>query len=147
MSDYELPPDRVTVVETIYHSPANQQPFSIVSRFSRDLTTKEQLYERYLTATEEWTQLESGWLGDNVGMMSIHNLEGEFLQVIPTPEEKEEAEKKILVLSPDPFREDYPDYWLIPPRESMRGCPTRVEGLWIKSLSGNTKYRICLVPG
>jgi len=142
MSD-SIEVDTITVVETVYHSPFQQQPTSIATRFSRDLTTQAQPYERYLTATEKWDLLDYGWLEDNIGMLIIHNLEGEFTQTIPTPEEKEDAEKRILEIAFGP----HTGQWIIPPRESMRGYPTSVSDLWIRCSYKTAKYRLNLLPG
>ena len=133
--------DRITVVETVYHQQFNEPTFTIPSRFSRWLETKEQPYQRRCVATEEWQPLECGWI-DKPGMLIITNREGRFAQTLPTDEEKVEVDKKIIQLSYNQLKPE----WLIPPGESMRGCPGFVKFLYIRCQSGTAQYELYLLP-
>ncbi len=146
----EEPKDRISVVEMVYHRPFGDQATVIESRFSRDLQGHEQPYTRNLKATEEWQQLDCGWL-PNAGMLVIHNTEGKFLQVNPTDEERKESASKILEVCfdwPDRtgWKKDPTHCWLVLPGESMRGCPSQPRELYIHSQSGVAKYTIHLLP-
>lgn len=140
-------PDRLTVVENVYHQTQGEDPFHISTTFERKLQTQEQPYSRTTSVGEEWEQLDCGWLGDNVGMLIIANNEGKFAR-IPTEEEREEVAKRVLIIGYRYRDLDSPacDAWEIPPGESFRGSPTNSKSLYIKSLSGRTKYTINLIP-
>jgi len=135
--------DRVTVVETIYHQVQGEQPTTIDSRYSRNLETNEQLYQRRFTVAEDWTLIDLGWAGKNVSLLHISNEEGRFPHNIPTLEELEEAAKRIIEVSYVPTSGMG---WSIPPRESMRGLPTKVESLFLRCACGKAKCILTLVP-
>ena len=143
-----VPKDFLTVVETVYHRPFGQEPKSAEFRFSRELETNEQVYERRLKVGEEWQPLDCGWLGDNVGMLSIHNHEGESLQVNPTDEEQESISKRIVELAYDYVDMSEYDYgsWLVPPGESFRGYPRSPKELRIRCQSGTAWITLYLYP-
>lgn len=140
--------DRLVVVETVYHQPTGEQPTAVESRFSRDLQTVEQPYQRQLTATEEWKPLDCGWIKD-AGMLVIQNLEGKF-QANPTDEERAEAAARVLEVS---YREDQdPNMdvsrhgWLIYPGESFRGCPSNLDLLAVRSQYGSLRLSVFIIP-
>lgn len=96
-------PDRITVVESVYHQRFTKQPTGVESRFSRNLDTREQPYTRQLTATKDWQPLDCGWL-KSVGMLVISN---------------DGSENDLLV----GYGRGHDVNWIIPPGESMRGYP------------------------
>lgn len=132
--------NRITVVETIYHQEFGENPVMVASRYSRELESYDQPYERKLVATPTWEPLETGWIKE-CGLMIIKNREECSRMVIPTEEEKEELAKKMLEVSYGDR-----DGWLIPPGETMKAYPRSLEGLGICSLHGNTKYKLYLYP-
>lgn len=134
--------DRVTVVETVYHAPAGRSPTPIESRFERKLETDEQLYQRYMKVGEKWTPLDCGWLGENVGMLLIHNEEGLNLFTIPTEEELAAINARVVELSYNRTGEG----WLVLPRESMRACPSSTKGLFMRCRSGEANITVSLIP-
>jgi hypothetical protein len=136
-------PSKITVVETIYHQNLTEEPFAIESNYDRSVKTKEQPYQRHCIVGEEWQQLDTGWIGNHPSLLYIHNREGEFPHRIPTPEEVEQSNKKVLLLSFDKTTEHS---WRILPKESHRGLPSTIGGLFIRSCSGITKYTLCLLP-
>ena len=133
--------DRLTVRETVYHHPFGHNPQVIETRFSHELETTEQLYERHLQVTKEWQPLDCGWLEDNVGMLIIQNDEGQFLYVNPTDEEREAAAKKTVEVS---YKDE--QGWLIPPGESMRARPSHASELAIRCQSGVAEITLYLIP-
>lgn len=140
--------DRLVVVETVYHQPAGDRPVSVDSRFSRDLQSVEQPYQRQLVATEEWQPLDHGWIED-AGMIVIQNLEGKFA-ANPTDEERAEATAKILEVSyfagENPVVDAFGRGWLVLPGESMRACPSDVRCLAVCSRSGPLRFSIFILP-
>lgn len=136
--------DRVTVLDKVYHQVHGSNPEAIECKFSCDLETTEQLYKRHLQVTEEWQSLDCGWLKDKVGMLVIHNSEGRFLTVNPTTEQQNAVSKKVVEVAYS-SRVDQ-GCWLVPPGQSMRGCPSRADDLMLRSQSGNIEITLYLLP-
>lgn len=134
--------NRITVVETIYHQEFGENPVMVESRYSRELESYDQPYERKLTATTAWTPLDTGWIKE-CGLLVIKNRESHMMMQIPTPEEKEELAKKILTVS---YRHQGRTGWLILPGETMKAHPNTLGDLGICSLHGNVKYKLYLYP-
>lgn len=131
--------DRLTVSERVYHRPIGEEASEFVSAYSHELETQEQPYERNCTATEEWQEVDLGWLKDGVSMLVIRNNEGRRLQRNPTDDVKADIAKRVLLVSPD---RSLP--WLVRPKESLRGCPST--RLFIRSQHGPIKYTVFAVP-
>lgn len=143
MSEEKQPaPDRLTVVEQVYHQPFGEEATCISSRFSRHLKTQEQIYQRFRrTATEEWQELDFGWI-IKVGMVTIQNEVGKGLQAIPTDAEKEAMAKQVLEIT---FG-NLVALLLIPPGESIRFIPVSAN-LSIRCQSGKAKFSYSVIPG
>lgn len=73
-------PSLLTVVETVYHQCPTDQPSSVTSNFTRQLTgSDQQMYgPRRLIVGKEWMQIEYGWLKGTPSMVVIRNEEGHF---------------------------------------------------------------------
>ena len=138
--------DRLTVRETVYHHPFGHNPQAIETRFSHELETTEQLYERHLQVTEEWQPLDCGWLKDKVGMLVIQNDEGHFLYVNPTDEEREAAANRTVEVAYKKPEQSCSNCWLIPPGESMRARPSHASELAIRCQSGVAEITLYLIP-
>lgn len=134
--------DRLTVVETVYHRPSGEDATSVESRFSRELRTINQVYLRRCRATEEWQNLDCGWLS-SCSMLCIRNRAGTNLQVIPSDEERKETARKILEVS---YCSSPRDVWLVYPGESMRASPAQVKELRVRCQSGAVQFDLCLIP-
>lgn len=138
--------DQITVVETVYHRPAfGGDPFVSDSRFSRELGSFEQVYERkHLQAIEEWKRLDLGWI-KSCGMLILQNEEGRFLQRNPSEEEQVRFRSKVLEVcigeSPDPGRS-----WLVPAGETIRVVPGSIEHLYLRCRTGRAYYTIRAFP-
>lgn len=134
--------DRLTVLETIIHQSAGEEPSQLVNKISRFLDTKEQPFERVLTATESWQPLAPGNWVTKCGMLSVRNQAGKFPHVIPTEEQKAEEALRILEIGSTPNFAD----WLVLPLESMRGMPVDVSRLQIRCRKGSAKYTVTVFP-
>lgn len=123
----------VVVVENIVHQGPHQEPLPIESRYLRWLETTEQPYIRRLSITEQWVQLDCGWLTE-ASVLVIHNDEGKLAHV-PSPEEAQTLRSRVIELAveeevkiPDllPTGEDSREmrvlipFGSIPPCESIR---------------------------
>ena len=135
-------PDRLTVVEYVSHQRAGKSPISYESKFTRNLETTEQPYAREEEATTEWRALNTGWIGE-CGQLSIVNRAGTLPHKRqPTPEQVAEIKRQVLEVSAQ-FGEFV---WLIPAGESMRGYPSDVKQLFIRSRHGTTPYVLIALP-
>lgn len=88
---------------TCYHSIGAEQPTAVECRWSKDLTSEEQLYQRRVKLTEEWVSLDTGWLGAAYSTVIVDNREGTGLAVIPTQGQSLATAKKAVEIS---FRDD-----------------------------------------
>jgi len=130
-NEYEPPedvPNRITVVEMVYFQSPGENPLGVESRYSRKLTTDEQPCERRLKATENWQELDRGWV-DQASLIVISN--------------QETIAGKILEVA---YRDAYQDTWLVLPGESMRASPSDASRLIVRSQSGTTRFTANLFP-
>lgn len=141
----ELKP-RITVVTKSYYQPPDNPAVSVVARFSRDVATDKQIYVRNLTATEEWLQVDIGWL-ETTSMLIIVNREGQQLQTKPTQQEQEAINQKVLQVTYLHPSEKPVGYLLIAPGESLRITPSNLEHLCIRCKQGSVKYTLNAFPG
>ena len=135
--------DRITVREMIYHQQAGEQPTGTETKFSHELESHEQPYQRRLSVGEDWIPLDHGWI-EEASLLSIFNEEGKFLQVNPTDEERAEAAKKVLQVSPTINVVVNP--WIILPGQSMRGCPLSIRSMFVRSQSGVISFSVHIFP-
>lgn len=133
--------DRLTVVEQVYHQPADEQPDGFESKFSCELHDREQVYQRRTRVGEERKPVDLGWL-NRVSMLVISNETGKNLQVQPSKEEKKEMDEKVLEVSFDGCEHG----WLILPGHTMRAKPSDISSLRIRCLKGATKYSVVAIP-
>lgn len=138
------PKNTLTVVENVYHQVVGEQPTMTESRFTRDLESTEQVFTRHLVLTEEWKPLEVGWL-DQLSMMVIKNNEGIGLKQIPTKEQREEIDQRVIEVSYTPNSFKFMG-WTIFPRESMRACPSDARLLHLRCRTGTARATITLLP-
>lgn len=143
-------PDRVTVVDMLYHVPADAQPRAFESRYSRPLATQQEPYQRArLEATPEWTLVNTGWLASCSGLL-LRNEAGMFRQLKPTDEERAATAQHVIqvALCPTNNLRDINDraVWLVHPGESMRGCPSTLGALAVRCLAGPCRYALFIVP-
>lgn len=149
---------RITVVDMVYHQPADLPPTTMLGdamRFSRELESDEQPYERRLLATEDWKPLDCGWIS-KVGMLLLRNDEG-FFSVRPTPEQRAEVALRVIEITFDyclnpsdsplcSSTDPYGRCILVPPGESCRFFPEDAKSLRVRCRSGRAQYTISLSP-
>lgn len=150
------PGSTLTIVQNIYHQQEGMQPIHVESRISRKLSSDEQPYVRQLKVGEIWTPLETGWLGE-CSILVIKNNEGRFTDKLPTPEQVEEAESKVLEIGfstrgPSPLnpKSIEPEVIIgaleILPRESHPIHPIALWSVYIRSRKGETRYSVTIIP-
>jgi hypothetical protein len=142
--------DRITVLESVYYRPYNQQPIALEIRSSRSLKSDEKPYQRQnhkkTVATEEWKEVDFGWLENDLGLFVIQNDEGSMYETIPTEDEKSEDKKKVLEIGFGTPENPPQDVWLIPPHESFRGSPSSSSNVMIRSQHKEIKYTLTAFP-
>lgn len=71
------PASRLVVVDQVYHQPAQGRPQVVRLPFARDLEGHEDAYTRNFAAGADWRPLDTGWVGDAVGLLLVRNREGD----------------------------------------------------------------------
>jgi len=134
---------RIGVVETVYYQLPREQPTSVDTRYFREVDSIEQAYVRSLVATEEWMPLvpESSWVKEP-SLLIVKNLEGlKTFMVYPTERQKREALAKVLEIGFEKMA-----CITIATGESCRFQPTSSGGMYIRSLSGDARFSLYLLP-
>lgn len=138
--------NRATVVEQLYHRAFGDQPVQFESRYSRELKSNEQAYERRLTIGDQWEDFDTGWIR-RIGIFAIRNEEGRNLQRIPTKEERGEIDGRIVEIffvsegASAPFPEAHLRVY---PGETAKGCPA--VKMKVRCRSGTARCTVFVVP-
>lgn len=137
------PKPRLTVVETVYHQIPGESPSEFSCKFSQEIESDEQPYQRKKKIGEKWEPLDLNWLKDDCGMVCICN-EAKVNQRGQTEEEKEAISKQIIQIG---FRvnPDYPDLEVFP-GESVRFRPYAPHFVCLRCQSGKVRYSLFIVP-
>jgi hypothetical protein len=93
-----IPKARLTINSWIAHQPlATRGEDLSPPAFSRMLETDEQVWRREIPIGPDWEPIPLGWLADKpIALITIHNREGRFTQLQPTPEERAAATARIV---------------------------------------------------
>lgn len=87
---------RLTVVQSIYYQSPGLDPDQRESRYDVEVNADEQPYYRRLTLQPDDTEwIDTQWV-DDPGCLLIENLEGQQMQMLPTPEELEATAAKVI---------------------------------------------------
>lgn len=132
--------DRLTIVECVYHQPFGEQPTVVEHRYSRELESKEQVYERRVTIGENWQPLDTGWI-ERLGLLVIANHEGHGLQRAPSDDERAAIAARVVEVGLDGRA-----IWLVLPGESMRATPATLSGLQVRCQRGEARCTIHAYP-
>lgn len=139
------PINRVTVIEQVYHQVDGLEPQLIDSKFNRELTSTEQVYQRETKISTEWKLVDTGWVLEESGIsfIVIKNTEGG--KVFPTVNDAQQkkSESKFIYVSYDKDKEKS---FIIRPKESLRFCPSDVENLYIVGEHPDTPIKITAIP-
>jgi hypothetical protein len=132
--------NRLTVTEGIYHMGHDVPTSGTYATFSRQLEGNDQPYIRRLTVGRDWQPVDFGWIGERVGMLSISNEEGKFLQRNPTEEEKKALAAMVIEVTVSGDAD-----WLILPGETMRGTPAK-KNIRVRCQGGDAKVVVTVIP-
>lgn len=163
---------KVVVVSRVHHRDVDGKVKFVTSRFARELTSVEDCVIRRVVVGEEWVKVDTAWVSP-AGYMFIENQGGKPYQVIPTPEQMEEARSRIIELgyvavpipvlpegrSPPRTQWDKPreilpitmtpriePMWEIVPGESMQGKPTPGRDIYMRCRNGQVTVNIMALP-
>lgn len=139
----QRPCARIVVKDVLYHQVAGEQPTMFdLPGFTRQLKSDEQVYHRKLTVGEDWQSIDVGWLHGCCGMLILENLEGRFIQVQPTDNERSCVEARVVDVR---FGEEVGVVLL--PRESVRFQPFDVSKVFMRCRLSTARVSINVVPG
>lgn len=91
----QTPPDRLTIVASIFHQTPYGEPTGVDVRTSKLLKGSEQPYSRRMSVKQIWTPIDMGWI-KKVGLLCISNNEGKLQTQQPTKEQRDQLQKKVL---------------------------------------------------
>lgn len=150
MEDRIAPPPplkpRLTVVEHVYHQEGGgKSPTGADSVSARFLLTDEQPFIRKTRIGETWVPVETGWLRNKgVSLVRIAN-EATVFTVYPSPQEKEEAERKVLEIGMEDGS-GVRRFAVVRPGESIRFEPDAFPSLRVRCRSGFAQVTIHVFP-
>lgn len=157
-------PSRIMHVGNIYYISRSGQPHVTEIRSNRNQVADEQAFgPRRMTIGEEWTPIETGWI-EVCGMMILTNEEGRRLQRIPTAEQIEEINGKVVEIafvknlpvsneprtmhSPPIVAPDEPfAALLLLPGESLPATPVSMKQVLVRCRAGQARITVNLLPG
>lgn len=126
---------RVTTVESVVYQPPEGPPVVASTGSSRFLASTEQPYgPRHLEVAEEWKALDHGWI-DAASVIVVANAE----KVWPGDEDKESPHVLEVAAGDGPP-------WLVAPGESLRGRPSDLASLRVRSRRGTIKFTVTIFP-
>lgn len=128
--------DRLTYRIMWYFQQPDREAQQVECGHTRDLSESDQPYMRELTATEEWQNLDYGWI-ENPGTILIETFPLR-LPVNPSEEQRKAYEEGILELG----YADSSGGCLIYPGQALPFNVTEPENLRIRSHKGDVRYRI-----
>lgn len=157
---------RTTVVERVYFQrEGDHNPVSVESAFYLLHESEARPYEVEVEVGERWTEIEMAHLRDvPIGLVVFKNLEGKFIQRIPTTKEREEALSRVVVVGirpplpegvsekpetawdPDP-PEPFPLLYLWPQRSQRLCDPVEPKALRLRCEKGTARVAVIWFPG
>ena len=149
---------RIVVTTTITHVPPRGEPTSLAVGTARNCKSDELPYRRpsgSFVVGAEWRPLDLGWLGEGdenesgegavVGQVALYNTEGTTLEKIPTPEEREAINRRVVEVAVRDCAGDPIPVLLVRPGDVFRGEPTDAGKLIFRCQDPAQKVRCDLV--
>ena len=137
--------DRLVVNGSVTHySDSGGSPSIAATAFTRFLeTTEEQSFIRRTTVGKNWQPLPEGWLKE-CGMLVVANEKARF-SVQPTPEQRQEAEAKVLEVGIAVLNRVEP-FAIVPSGETARFQPVDLSWLRLRCRNGEAKVTVYEFP-
>lgn len=163
---------KVVVVSRVHHRDTDGKVKFVTSRFARELSSREDCIIRRIVVGEAWVKLDTAWI-DPVGYLIIENQGGKPFQVVPTPEQMEEARSRVVELGyPTSVIPEHPEgrsnrrtqwdkprdiiplptepviepFWEIVPGESMQGKPVKDRYIYLRCRNGEVTITYMALP-
>lgn len=142
-------PDRMVVIEYIYHQQHNQPAMNLEHRYKVHPLTSEQPYQRRCVATEQYQPIDRGWFENGGhGLVVIKNDEpdkvNEIAGIFPQDVDSEEGVLEVrgkVDGDLDILRLE------IPPGQSFRANIVSLVHLYVRCLKGKANYTLTIFPG
>lgn len=130
-------PNSITVVSNIYHrTDFEVKDFTV--RWEKPCKSQDDAYQRRVTVTQEWVEVDTGWVGESVGMLCIKNMHGGDYDPV-----KGMAPNDFNVVQVS-FTEDSEQAMLVYPNDALICRPTGK--LFMRSRAGNIPVMILAIP-
>lgn len=135
---------RVTVIHKVYHQTAGEQPTAVETHYERPLLSDDQPYQHRTKFTEEWRALGETWI-ERCSLLSIKNLEGRWVDVNPSPQERAVAERKVVEVG---FVEGdrVAVRMLVRPGESLSFSPADFKAVRVRCAHGMASCVVSIYP-
>lgn len=131
---------RLTVVGAVCRQGPDEQPVAVEVRYGRISRSDEQPYQRGVKVGEAWQAIDAGWLGNDVGLLTVANREGRFVQVIPTAEERDAASQRVIEIGVEAAGVVV-GVCLVPPGETAVLSPVDVTRLRMRCRCGEARVQ------
>lgn len=146
--------DRATVTINVHHEHYGEMPQSASYTFSRFLDTQEQPYQRRAQAQQAWGLLDTGWLGEAVGILCLENRAGLGLLTNPTDEEQDAIDAQVVELGVAAMVNDAegkPVSGCVPFAQVPPGCSTLFHACpgvryYLRCLGASTRVNLFILP-
>lgn len=144
-------PNRLTVVDHVYYRQTGQPIYHHESKYTVDLCNKEHpVYEQRMRAGEEWKPLNVNWMdfdGNPItecSLLIIRNEEGRFPHKIPSDQERQEAQEKVLEVTVGALTDPI---WVVAPNTDARSqhC-CAFDKTFIRCRKGTALFTLILIP-
>lgn len=140
-------PNRVTIVDSIYHSVQGQDPVSFEFRFNIKLDSDEQIYVRSrIKCPSKWIPLDTGWIED-CSVLIIENKGWSEQQYIPTEKEEIAERKRVVELAyVNKGGRALHKPWIVPVGSTTKLFPSSLENLCIRCAYKETRISLIAIP-
>lgn len=126
-------PSRLTVAEHVYHQPAGQDAVVFENPFYRFLSSDDTCYNRSLTVTSEWQQIDLAWVV-KPAILYLAN------------EGRTQVGPDVVVGVEVPHGLDPMPVARIPAGESMRLCPIAGATFYVICPLGSGRLKVVAIP-
>jgi len=133
---------RISANVSLYHSLPNENPTRTQGLFSCYLKSEEEPYRRRLKITDEWHQLDLGWVGQDCSYIIVENVLPKPIRT-QAPEPSEEIPDGMVYLG---FGLDHSIVFRLPPGHMQYFWPEKPVEPWIRCESGETRIEITVIP-
>ena len=135
---------RLSIVHNIYHQMPGEQPVSYTTRSSVMLSPGSALLNQVVSIGEDWQPIPVR-LPDEVASITLHNLGPDRPPVIPSQEEVEDIQARIIEVAYSEAESPHAQ-WQVPVGQDMRALPINPGMLRIRCAHKDTKVRIIIAP-